>query len=131
VSWSFDSLTAYYTTDKRPAFRLESRPYRIGYNALAVLVMLPPLSSLDPLSGQAFMAQASRIQLLRCNSLVTSIQQKELLCINRMNLYFHHCFGGTLIGRKSGSMVNRSLLAGEKGYPDEATEGNAPYQEEH
>jgi len=27
-----------------------SRPYRIGYNALAVLVMmLPPLPSLDPL----------------------------------------------------------------------------------
>jgi hypothetical protein len=29
-----------------------SRPYRIGYNALAVLVLviLPPLPSLDPLS---------------------------------------------------------------------------------
>jgi len=39
------------TTDKRPAFPLESRPYDIGYNDLdvcryrrLVLVMLPPLS---------------------------------------------------------------------------------------
>jgi len=43
-----------HTTGKRPAFPLVSRPYRIGYNALAVLVLvmmlpLPPLSSLDPL----------------------------------------------------------------------------------
>jgi hypothetical protein len=48
------SLQAFRTTGKRPAFRLVSRPYRIGYNALAVLVLvmmlpLPPLSSLDPL----------------------------------------------------------------------------------
>jgi len=28
------------TTDKRPAFRLVSRPYRNGYNALAVLVLV-------------------------------------------------------------------------------------------
>jgi hypothetical protein len=47
-------LLAYRTTDKCPAFPLVSRPYRIGYNALAVLVILPPLPSLDPLSGQAF-----------------------------------------------------------------------------
>ena len=46
-----------HTTGKRPAFPLVSRPYRTGYNALAVLVlvlvlvlvMLPPLPSLDPL----------------------------------------------------------------------------------
>jgi hypothetical protein len=45
-------LLAYRTTGKRPAFPLASRLYRIGYNALAVLVlvMLPPLPSLDPLS---------------------------------------------------------------------------------
>jgi len=28
------------TTDKRPAFHLVSRPYRNGYNALAVLVLV-------------------------------------------------------------------------------------------
>ena len=27
-------------------------------------------------------------------------------------------------------MVNKSLLAGEKDYPDKATKGNAPYQGE-
>jgi len=96
------------TTDKRPAFRLESRPYRIGYNALAVLVMLPPLSSLDPLSGQAFMAQASRIQLLRCNSPVTSIQQKERLCINRMNLYFRDIYSGSIFrDKKESPLINQ------------------------
>jgi len=44
-------LPAYRTTGKRLAFRLVSRLYRIGYNALAVLVLviLPPLPSLDPL----------------------------------------------------------------------------------
>jgi hypothetical protein len=60
LKWSFDSLRAYCTTDKRPASHLESRPYRTGYNALddcryrrlVLLVLLLP--SLDPLSGQAF-----------------------------------------------------------------------------
>jgi hypothetical protein len=33
-----------------------SRLYRIGYNALAVLVLMSLLPSLDPLSGQAFKA---------------------------------------------------------------------------
>jgi len=43
------------TTDKRPAFPLVSRLYRIGYNALVVfvrlvlVVMLPLLPSVDPL----------------------------------------------------------------------------------
>ena len=65
-------LPAYGTTGKRPAFRLVSRLYRIGYNALAVLVLPLLLPSLDPLwsylpcevkrSGQGFIA----IQLLRC-----------------------------------------------------------------
>jgi hypothetical protein len=51
LKWSFDSLRAYCTTNKRPAFPLVSRPYRIGYSALAVLVVetFPLLPSLDPL----------------------------------------------------------------------------------
>jgi hypothetical protein len=50
LPWSFDSLPAFHTTDKCPALFPVSRFYRIGYNALAVLVMmLPPLPSLDPL----------------------------------------------------------------------------------
>ena len=55
LHWFGRSLT-FHTTGKCPASRLVSRPYRNGYNALAVLVLviLPPLPSLDPLSGQAF-----------------------------------------------------------------------------
>jgi len=34
LKWSFDSLLAYGTTDKRPALFLESRPDDIGYNDL-------------------------------------------------------------------------------------------------
>jgi hypothetical protein len=49
LPWSFGKLTAYRTTGRRPALFPVSRLYRIGYNAL-----LSPLSSLDPLSGQAF-----------------------------------------------------------------------------
>jgi len=36
------------TTGKRPALFPVSRLYRIGYNVLAVLVMMSPLPSLDP-----------------------------------------------------------------------------------
>jgi hypothetical protein len=71
----FDSLRAFHTTDKRPAFPLVSRLYRIGYNALAVLVILPPLPSLDPLSGQAF--RFDYIQLLRYADIPHSVLNKR------------------------------------------------------
>ena len=74
----FDSLQAYHTTDKRPAFPLVSRPYRIGYNALAVLVMMLLLSSLDPLSErQAFRSGFDYIQLLRYADTPHSVLNKR------------------------------------------------------
>ena len=78
MSWSFDSLTAYYTTDKRPAFRLASRPYRIGYNALVVacgrrLVLLRLNSRLPPFLVSV-QARLIRIQLLRFK--LSTIQHK-------------------------------------------------------
>jgi hypothetical protein len=65
LSWSFGKLLAYRTTGKRPAFRLVSRFYRIGYNALVVacgrrlvLAVLLRLNSRLPPFWQAFKALA-------------------------------------------------------------------------
>ena len=104
MKWSFDSLLAYCTTNKRPAFHLESRPYDTGYNDLEdcryrcpVLLVLLCLNSYSPPfhQGQAFRAcpaldagselHYSVVKVLWFTILI--IQQKELLCINRMNLY--------------------------------------------
>ena len=69
-----------------------SRPYRTGYNALAVLVlvMLPPLSSLDPLlSLFAQVRQAFRSGFLysvfKVRFCVSSfiITQKALMCTQK------------------------------------------------
>jgi hypothetical protein len=66
LKWSFDSLLAYGTTDKRPASHLESRPDDIGYNDLEacryrrlVLAVLLRLNSyLTPFQrGQAFSSE--------------------------------------------------------------------------
>jgi hypothetical protein len=72
-------LLAYRTTGKRPAFPVVSRPYRIGYNALAVLVlvMLPPLPSLDPLSEGKRSGQSFIIQLLKCVFSFSSSNKKS------------------------------------------------------
>ena len=65
--WS-DSLLAGYTTGIRPAFRLVSRLYRTGYNALLVvvpmLVILPLLPSLTPFLASV-QVQASRYSVVK------------------------------------------------------------------
>jgi len=85
-----------------------SRFYRTGYNALAVLVMLPPLSSLTPFAylpkGASVLALAllySVVKVLLFSSYI--IQQKELLFIKRMNLYFHDILGGAFFKKQKGS----------------------------
>ena len=59
------------TTDKRPAFRLESRPYDIGYNDLddcryRRLVLLRLNSYLPPFQEGKRSGQSFVIQLLKC-----------------------------------------------------------------
>jgi len=85
----FGSLLTVCTTGKCPAFRLVSRPYRIGYSALAVLVlvMLPPLSfALPPFElicpGEASVQVGlDAIQLLRCFFVFpVSSSHKKRLC---------------------------------------------------
>ena len=97
----FDSLRAFHTTDKRPAFHLESRPYGTGYNDLEdcryrcpVLLVLLCLNSYSPPfhQGQAFRSELhySVVKVLWFTILI--IQQKERLCINRMNLYLRDIY---------------------------------------
>ena len=100
--WSFDSLRAYYTTGISLALFLVSRFYR---NCYSVQSSLTPFFRL----GQAFQLWLlSYIQLLRCFCFSSFIiEQKELLCINKMNLYFH--------GKNQGEeiLVVRSLRLAE------------------
>ena len=88
------------TTDKRPASRLESRPYGIGYNdledcryrRLVLLVLLRLNSYLPPFKRASVQVKTSYsvVKVLWFTSFI--IQQKELLCINRMNLYLRDFF---------------------------------------
>ena len=88
----FGRLLAYRTTGKRLAFLLVSRPYRIGYNVLAVRLVIAyhRLNSSSPLSrGQAFRFGLSDIQLLRCFEFYSFIiEQKERKCITERTYIF-------------------------------------------
>jgi len=69
------------TTDKRPAFRLESRPYDIGYNdledcryrRLVLLVLLRLNSYLPPFKRASVQVGLDAIQFLRCSTNTFSV----------------------------------------------------------
>ena len=93
-----------------------------GYNALAVLVILPPLPSLDPLSrGQAF--RFDYIQLLRYADIPHSVLNKRKDCsLTERTYVFIIGFGQRIIGRKSASMAHRGVLTVQKDYAGRATQ---------
>jgi len=56
------------------------------------VITCPLFVLICPKSEQAFRLGLSDIRLLRCNYPLFIITQKDILFINRMNLYFHGLF---------------------------------------